>query len=69
MRHIVTSRFYINAKDDNDAVFKAKYIAARQSHSKSDECEIIQVDEADEQTQSIKNIYYWIERPKQQGMP
>ncbi len=55
MRYLVTTSFFINAKSDEDALYKAKYIAARQHQAKSDHCEILSVDEFDENT--IRLVY------------
>lgn len=43
MRYLITTQFYINTQDDETAVFKAKYIAARQNSAKNDECKVIDV--------------------------
>lgn len=43
-KYKVTMTFCIYAKDDEDAVFKAKYIAARQARSKGDDSTVIGVD-------------------------
>lgn len=55
-RYEVTTTFFINAKSDEDAVFKAKYIAARQSRSKDDNCTVVGVSFNEEEV--IRVIYH-----------
>ncbi len=55
MRYLLTTSFFINAKSDEDAVFKAKYIAARQSRAKDDNCTVVGVDFYEEEV--IRIIY------------
>lgn len=54
-RYQVTTTFFINAKSDEDAVFKGKYIAARQARAKDDNCTVVGIEFHEEEV--IRIIY------------
>ena len=56
MKYLITTSFLINAKDDGDAAYKAKYIAARLDKSYHS-YKVISIDEVDFGAIPIKGVY------------